>query len=455
MENINFLNSIVKKKTTDHNKCPLSDHYQKWPESLKEFILKSYTNANKKLNTDQKIKFNNQIQHLIKKSYLNNLMQINDWSNQKIPILDNVAQLDLFCLLLKQDKSESIKIDTTSIDTLTQPEPTLSKIDDLKYDVNTIRTSQFDFVERKRQRSERFAIKNQCSTKVLLSNSTAQVNDKIGRCQDLEKDYLRLTSKPNYDLIRPQKVLQKSLRFVLKKYQDNKDYLYLINQFKSIRQDLTVQHIQNEFSIYTYETNAKISLEHNDLKEFNLCQSQLKLLYNLKRQHDINYKKKFYRFEVEILVFRILYLLLNNDYAELFNLKLQIVKTYDLFFKTPKEIFFFNTINILYDMITNLLLGNYYRLFKHLNFFDSQKELKLVYKLMENNLIEKIRLNVLKTISLSYRNITFNNLIEFLNFKSIDNTNDFFKKHSLNINIINKETILDTKILRFKLNEIL
>ena len=47
--------------------------------------------------------------------------------------------------------------------------------------------------------------------------------------------------------------------------------------FRSIRQDLAVQHIKNEFTVKVYETHAKLCLEVGDIGEYNQCQSQVSL----------------------------------------------------------------------------------------------------------------------------------------------------------------------------------
>ncbi|KAF0927527.1 hypothetical protein E2562_034167 [Oryza meyeriana var. granulata] len=97
-----------------------------------------------------------------------------------------------------------------------------------------------------------------------------------GTCQEIEKRYLRLTSAPDPATVRPEDVLEKALHMV---ETSQKNYLYKCDQLKSIRQDLTVQRIQNELTVKVYETHARLALQAGDLPEFNQCQSQLKRLY--------------------------------------------------------------------------------------------------------------------------------------------------------------------------------
>ncbi|EPS41669.1 hypothetical protein H072_4435 [Dactylellina haptotyla CBS 200.50] len=101
----------------------------------------------------------------------------------------------------------------------------------------------------------------------------------VGRSTKLEKRYLRLTSAPDPDTVRPLHVLEKTLELLKTKWKAENNYSYICDQFKSLRQDLTVQHIKNEFTINVYEIHARIALEKGDLGEYNQCQSQLANLY--------------------------------------------------------------------------------------------------------------------------------------------------------------------------------
>eukprot|EP00042_Codosiga_hollandica_P047068 m.505222 g.505222 ORF g.505222 m.505222 type:complete len:207 (+) comp57363_c0_seq4:301-921(+) len=124
-----------------------------------------------------------------------------------------------------------------------------------------------------------------------------------GSCLTIEKEFLRLTAAPNAALVRPLAVLQQALVHVQKKWQQEPNYKWAWSQLKSIRQDLTIQGIRNEFTVKVYETHARICLQQGDQGEFNQCQNQLLALYDEEIQGC----------EVEFTAYHILYNIYANN----------------------------------------------------------------------------------------------------------------------------------------------
>ena len=130
----------------------------------------------------------------------------------------------------------------------------------------------------------------------------------VGVCQDLEKPYLRLTSKPDPEKVRPEPVLRKALAHFRDKYKTRTiSYEFFSEQLRSIRQDLRVQGINNKFTVEVYQVHARLSIENQDLDQFNSCMSRLFELF----REGLPGKK------TEFLAYRIVYYTFQNLYLHL------------------------------------------------------------------------------------------------------------------------------------------
>ena len=110
----------------------------------------------------------------------------------------------------------------------------------------------------------------------------------VGKSTALEKPYMRLTTFPKEENVRPLHVLKKSLQHIKSQYIQEEDFEWANEQLKSVRQDITVQHLRCPFVLEVYETHARLLLEHGDLDEFNQCQTMIRSLtspqYNIENE---------------------------------------------------------------------------------------------------------------------------------------------------------------------------
>lgn len=166
----------------------------------------------------------------------------------------------------------------------------------------------------------------------------------VGTSQTLEKQYFRLTAPPIPSQVRPEAILRQTLELLKKKWKKESNYSYICDQFKSMRQDLTVQRIKNEFTVTVYEIHARIALEKGDLGEYNQCQTQLKALY----AQNLGGKP------VEFKAYRILYFIHTSNRTALNDVLADLTPA------EKKE----KAIKHALDVRSALALGNYHRFFR-------------------------------------------------------------------------------------------
>ncbi|GFR51188.1 hypothetical protein Agub_g13531 [Astrephomene gubernaculifera] len=132
---------------------------------------------------------------------------------------------------------------------------------------------------RRRLRQQRFSHAAEEGSDAAAADAVLVESGGVGTSAALEKEYLRLTSLPRASDVRPPGVLAAALRLVKAKWLQRADYAAASEQLKSIRQDLTVQHVRDALTVDVYETHGRLALEADDLAEFRRCHGVLRQLY--------------------------------------------------------------------------------------------------------------------------------------------------------------------------------
>ncbi|KAL8243642.1 hypothetical protein R6Q59_009900 [Mikania micrantha] len=236
----------------------------------------------------------------------------------------------------------------------------------------------------------------------------------VGTSQKLEKNYFRLTSAPKPEDVRPLPILRQTLELLKKKWRTESNYVYICDQFKSLRQDLTVQHIKNDFTTNVYEIHARIALEKGDLGEYNQCQTQLRALY----------KQNLGGHPSEFMAYRILYLIHTCNRTDM-NDVLADLTTAD-----KSEAAVQHALNVR----SALALGNYHK------FFKLYLSVPNMGGYLMDMFIERERIAAMARICKAYKpDVRLRLITEELAFESDEDTARFMLEHNAGTLLQEKE----------------
>ncbi|KAN0062506.1 hypothetical protein ACQY0O_005037 [Thecaphora frezii] len=226
----------------------------------------------------------------------------------------------------------------------------------------------------------------------------------VGLSTKLEKPYLRLTSAPDPKTVRPLATLQQTLELLKRKWRTETNYAYICDQFKSMRQDLTVQRIKNEFTVKVYEIHARIALEKGDLGEYNQCQSQLRSLYAYNIPGCV----------MEFLAYRILYLLHTKNRRDVNALMTELTAEHKAEAAVAHAL----------AVRSALVMGNYHAFFKlYLNAPNMNGYVM-------DHFVERERVNALLVMAKVYRpSLSLSYIASELAFNDASEAHDFLSSH--------------------------
>ncbi|KAJ2747384.1 hypothetical protein GGI20_000522 [Coemansia sp. BCRC 34301] len=303
-------------------------HESEWPLSLKRFVERSSAACSAKMRPH----LEKQLNQIISSAKANKKLLTIDWDARPLPKACNPGPRPVKGISPLKRTSVSADIGSLGDD--------------------------FDSEERKERRLLRFQKEAETAKQVAYASSlatmapVAQTSDVlnwdadtiVGTCTKLEKSYLRLTSAPDPAVVRPLSILRQTLDLLKHKWVEHSNYTYVCDQFKSLRQDLTVQRITNGFTVEVYEQHARIALETNDLGEYNQCQTQLKQLYAMGLPGNA----------MEFLAYRILYFLYTRNKSDI-NMALAAMTPMD-----KQDAAVRHALEVRYAVAT----GNYFRYFQ-------------------------------------------------------------------------------------------
>lgn len=383
------------------------------PSSLTTFVEECHQIAlSRNFTTEQTAQMQSQLRILIQQADNEKKIWTNDWTQQKVPALHPGSPLQLQInsqvdhrfaksnnIYNNNNKTtSSAKVGTTNYRVHKDSDPLSSK------NAKKARAQRFE-----RELSLPASSSSPVNSSYHNDFDEDSFNNKplVGLSQTYLKNFFRLTSAPDPMNVRPLSILKRTLEILLEKYDRGEKYTYICDQFKSMRQDLRVQNIQEEFTVKVYETHARIAIENGDLGEFNQCQTMLSSLYSNTSIHCYN--------KLEFLSYKILYQLFTANYDSIlaFRLKLTSLELNNEYIKIALSLF--------KAMTTN----NYHQLFKIYSL-----TIKTTRKLMDN-FIDAERIKALAVICSAYNILSLEFLLTEFRFRNQEDCLNFFAKYKL------------------------
>ncbi|KAH3674785.1 hypothetical protein WICMUC_002988 [Wickerhamomyces mucosus] len=360
------------------------------PKSLTRFVTNCHDKAiSLKFNNDKLLEMQDQLRQLIEKSSKEGKVWTNDWSKQQLPIFWSGARFDLYENIAPHQEKKPLK------------KRTFNDGDALSSELS------------KKARAQRFERELSFKPSTSLHNyhndgfPKQKLAPLVGTCMNPLKNYFRLTSEPDPTKVRPLNILRQSLQIVLEKYKKDGKYTYTCDQFKSMRQDLRVQNIEEEFTVQVYEAHAKIAIENKDIGEFNQCQTMLTVLYANKGIYSPH--------KLEYLSYKILYQIFTNNMDSIFGLRLKLRKD------EISNKFIDNALKI-FKAVTS---SNYHELFR-LYSFTTHTTRKLMDCFIDNE-----RVKALAIICRSYKSLSLEYVLSELRFKNENDCMTFITSYKI------------------------
>lgn len=232
----------------------------------------------------------------------------------------------------------------------------------------------------------------------------------VGTSQDLEKEYFRIIGEPDPKTVRPLPILIKSLDHCLEKYNQSHDYEYICEQLRCIRQDLTMQHIEDKFAVKVYETHIRLAIEQSDWENYNQIQTSLELLYKQNLGDFPNI--------CENAGYRILYLVGVNDISGL----------YSYIPRIDSNVLKSNEVQFAMSVWRTTISGEW------IKYFDLMKNATSLCNRVMAISVGTMRENAIVSIVKSIRKgITLKNYQELLCFDTIEETREFLVDSNVTI----------------------